>query len=177
MKKVIRGIAGIRLENIGKFEAFELCLDDGQIIELQGDNDFGKSTVLQVVEAAIFGNLEEKTGPNHAAPDGEGTMTVEVNGYTITRMVQTTEKGPKTKSLEVVDHLGNRPYKGSAVQTFLDSVFPKGIPVGEIAGVRSEPSGLFKSADIRPRADLNRLEEVLILTRVFPETGSPPGRG
>ncbi|HOV78866.1 MAG TPA: rod shape-determining protein MreC [Bacillota bacterium] len=65
----------------------------------------------------------------------------------------------------------------TVVTSGLGSVFPKGIPVGEIAGVRSEPSGLFKSADIRPRADLNRLEEVLILTRVFPETGSPPGRG
>jgi len=67
---------------------------------------------------------------------------------------------------------------GQAVVTSgLGSVFPKGIPVGEIAGLRNESSGLFKSADIRPYADLNRLEEVLIVTRVHPESGSPPGGG
>jgi len=58
---------------------------------------------------------------------------------------------------------------GQAVITSgLGSIFPKSIPVGEIAGIRSEPSGLFKSADIRPFADLSRLEEVLIITGVYP---------
>lgn len=63
----------------------------------------------------------------------------------------------------------------TVVTSGFGSIFPKGIPVGQIAGVSSESSGLFKSADIRPYADLNRLEEVLIVTKVFPETGSPPG--
>jgi DNA repair exonuclease SbcCD ATPase subunit len=121
-----RGIAGLRLQNIGKFETFGLELREGEIIEIQGDNDEGKSTIPLCIEAAIFGDLEDKTGPNHAAPDGEGTMTVEVNGYTITRVVTTTDKGPKTKSLEVVDEHGQRPYEGGAVQTFLSNLFPKG---------------------------------------------------
>lgn len=57
---------------------------------------------------------------------------------------------------------------GQAVVTSgIGSIFPKGLPVGEISGVRSESSGLFKSADIKPYADLNRLEEVLIITKVF----------
>lgn len=58
------------------------------------------------------------------------------------------------------------------VTSGLGSVFPKGIPVGEITGLRSEPSGLFKSADIRPFADLNRLEEVLLVTGAAPGVGS-----
>ncbi len=67
---------------------------------------------------------------------------------------------------------------GQAVMTSgLGIVFPKGIPVGEIADIRNESSGLFKSADIHPYTDLNRLEEVLIVTEVFPEADSPPERG
>lgn len=68
--------------------------------------------------------------------------------------------------------------EGQAVVTSgLGSVFPKGIPVGQITSIRNESSGLFKSADIRPSANLNSLEEVLIVTRVLPEAGSPPGGG
>jgi len=68
--------------------------------------------------------------------------------------------------------------EGQAVVTSgLGSVFPKGIPVGQITSIRNESSGLFKSADIRPIANLNSLEEVLIVTRVLPEAGSPPGGG
>ncbi|MFA4885432.1 MAG: rod shape-determining protein MreC [Desulfotomaculaceae bacterium] len=63
---------------------------------------------------------------------------------------------------------------GQAVVTSgLGSIFPKGIPVGEIAGIRNEPSGLFLSAEIRPFANLNNLEEVFIVTFSQPETNSP----
>ncbi|MDD4168819.1 MAG: rod shape-determining protein MreC [Desulfotomaculaceae bacterium] len=56
---------------------------------------------------------------------------------------------------------------GQAVITSgLGSIFPKDIPIGEITDIRSEPSGLFNSADICPYADLSRLEEVLIITSV-----------
>ncbi|OPY55930.1 MAG: Cell shape-determining protein MreC precursor [Pelotomaculum sp. PtaU1.Bin035] len=57
---------------------------------------------------------------------------------------------------------------GQAVVTSgLGSIFPKSIPVGVIAGINSESSGLFKSADILPYANLNQLEEVLIVTEVY----------
>lgn len=57
---------------------------------------------------------------------------------------------------------------GQAVITSgLGSVFPKNIPVGEIVKIESEPSGLFNRADIRPFADLSRLEEVLIVIDVY----------
>lgn len=71
-------------------------------------------------------------------------------------------------------HISNdAPVKeGQAVMTSgLGSIYPKGIPIGEITGVHKESSGLFKSADILPYADLNRLEEVLIVKKVFSETG------
>ena len=60
------------------------------------------------------------------------------------------------------------------VTSGIGSIFPKAIPVGTVLGIKSEPSGLFKSADIQPYAPLDRLEEVLVVTvvnRVYSETG------
>lgn len=48
----------------------------------------------------------------------------------------------------------------------LGSLYPKGIPVGTITSVGREPSGLFNSAMIDPFVDFDRLEEVLVITRV-----------
>lgn len=48
----------------------------------------------------------------------------------------------------------------------LGSLFPKGIPIGEVVGTGREPSGLFLSADVKPFVDFNRLEEVMVITRV-----------
>lgn len=63
------------------------------------------------------------------------------------------------------------------VTSGLGSIFPKGIPVGSIASVSVESAGLFKSADIRLFAGMNQLEEVFIVTRVYPEAGNPPAGG
>ncbi|MDD4335561.1 MAG: rod shape-determining protein MreC [Desulfotomaculaceae bacterium] len=57
------------------------------------------------------------------------------------------------------------------------SLFPKGIPVGRINNVQNEPSGLFLSAEISPFANLNNLEEVIIVTFVQPETPTPSAGG
>lgn len=59
--------------------------------------------------------------------------------------------------------------KGDVVITSgLDRVFPKGIPVGEVAGVKDIPGELFKSIHITPFVDFSKLEEVLILLREDP---------
>lgn len=63
------------------------------------------------------------------------------------------------------------------VTSGLGSIFPKGIPVGSIASVTAESAGLFKSADIRIFAAMNQLEEVFIVTRVYPEAGNPTAGG
>jgi len=43
------------------------------------------------------------------------------------------------------------------------SIYPKNLPIGNIVNIHSEPSGLFNSAEVKPFADLSRLEEVLII--------------
>ena len=61
---------------------------------------------------------------------------------------------------------------GEVVMTSgIGSLFPKEIPIGEVESVYKEPSGLFKTAVVKPYVDFNRLEEVFILTGKvqFPE--------
>lgn len=58
--------------------------------------------------------------------------------------------------------------KGQAIVTSgIGGTFPKGLPVGKIADVSNEPTGLFRTATVVPFADLHRLEEVLIITTIF----------
>lgn len=53
-------------------------------------------------------------------------------------------------------------------------VFPKGLPLGTIVRVLREEDGVGKSAEVRPFADLNQLEEVL-LVRGGEEFAQRPG--
>jgi len=53
---------------------------------------------------------------------------------------------------------------GSAVITSgLGGVFPKGIRIGSLEQAPVSESGLYKSARVRPSADLERLEEVFVI--------------
>ncbi len=45
-----------------------------------------------------------------------------------------------------------------------DQIFPKGLPVGEVSKVSPGPE-LFLNIRVKPMADLNRLEEVLVITQ------------
>ena len=51
----------------------------------------------------------------------------------------------------------------------LDGIFPKGLPVGVVGEVKKDHSGLFWQAEVEPYAELNKLEEVLVLA---PKPGS-----
>ncbi|HEX5033395.1 MAG TPA: rod shape-determining protein MreC, partial [bacterium] len=45
-----------------------------------------------------------------------------------------------------------------------DGVFPRGLPVGVVEKVEKDASGLFWKAEVQPYAELQKLEEVLVLT-------------
>jgi rod shape-determining protein MreC len=53
-----------------------------------------------------------------------------------------------------------------------DGIFPKGLPVGTVTKV-SSGSDLFLSIRVRPAADLSRLEEVLVVTKVDERQAQP----
>jgi rod shape-determining protein MreC len=48
-----------------------------------------------------------------------------------------------------------------------DRIYPKGLPVGTVASIAPDrESGAFLTVKIKPAADLNRLEEVLVVTKM-----------
>ncbi|MGA7685306.1 MAG: rod shape-determining protein MreC [Terriglobales bacterium] len=53
-----------------------------------------------------------------------------------------------------------------------DGIFPKGLPVGTVTKVRTG-SDLFLNIHVRPAADLSRLEEVLVVTKVDEKQAEP----
>jgi rod shape-determining protein MreC len=53
-----------------------------------------------------------------------------------------------------------------------DGIFPKGLPVGTVTGV-SQGSDLFLNIRVRPAADLGRLEEILVVTKVDERQAQP----
>jgi rod shape-determining protein MreC len=48
----------------------------------------------------------------------------------------------------------------------LGEIFPKGIYIGEVVEVIYERRDLYKTAIVKPGADFQRLEEVLVISRV-----------
>jgi rod shape-determining protein MreC len=55
------------------------------------------------------------------------------------------------------------------VTSGLAGVFPRGLPVGSIAAVVREQGAVYQEATVRPAANLNHLEEVLILIDARPD--------
>ncbi len=50
----------------------------------------------------------------------------------------------------------------------LGGVFPKGLPVGSITGVKEGEGKLFKDIDVMPSVDFSKLEEVLVIQTTYP---------
>ena len=70
--------------------------------------------------------------------------------------------------------MNNIPYYSSiekndrVITSGLSSTYPKGIDVGIIERVNTEPSGLLLSAEVKPTVNFDRLEEVLVITNYRP---------
>jgi rod shape-determining protein MreC len=55
------------------------------------------------------------------------------------------------------------------VTSGLDGIFPKGLPIGRVTAIDKRGKGLFQSAEVAPRVDVDSLEEVLVTRgRVVP---------
>jgi rod shape-determining protein MreC len=74
-------------------------------------------------------------------------------------------KGTSTGEVQLSYIMGDETVKpGEALVTSGgDRVFPKGLPIGTVANV-SMGRNLFLNIKVKPAADLNRLEEVLVIT-------------
>jgi rod shape-determining protein MreC len=66
-----------------------------------------------------------------------------------------------------------------------DGVFPRGLPVGSLVGLKRSGQGLYQRSDVRPAVDVTKLEEVLVVTsfdrrpepleQAAASAASPPG--
>lgn len=52
------------------------------------------------------------------------------------------------------------------ISSGLGEIIPKGLRIGYVTEIKVEPNGLMKKAIIKPFADLDRIEEVLVVTGV-----------
>ena len=49
------------------------------------------------------------------------------------------------------------------ISSGMDGVFPKGLPVGQVATIVKREAGIFQEVTITPRVDFERLEEVMVV--------------
>jgi rod shape-determining protein MreC len=59
------------------------------------------------------------------------------------------------------------------VTSGLDGIFPKGLPIGRVVAIDKRGQGLFQSAEVAPRVDFDRLEELLITRGSIVPTAPP----
>ena len=52
------------------------------------------------------------------------------------------------------------------VSSGLGGIFPKGIPIGTVSRVNRKQFGITQEVEVRPSADFNRLEEVMVITHI-----------
>ncbi|HUW63850.1 MAG TPA: rod shape-determining protein MreC [Spirochaetia bacterium] len=91
---------------------------------------------------------------------GVGSMVMETR---VPGIVEGINSGTGDVTLANVPIIQNVQTGQTVITSGTGSLFPQGIPIGTITSVTNEPAGLFKNATVLPFADLNRLEEVIIL--------------
>lgn len=55
------------------------------------------------------------------------------------------------------------------VSSGMDGVFPKGLPIGQVATTVKQEAGIFQDVTVTPYVDFERLEEVLVVPSTQPE--------
>jgi rod shape-determining protein MreC len=62
----------------------------------------------------------------------------------------------------------------SLVTSGTDGVFPAGLPVGKVAGLKRVGQGLYQRAEVAPAVDVTKVDEVLVLDTERPEAVAAP---
>ena len=60
----------------------------------------------------------------------------------------------------------------TVVSSGMDTVFPKGLPIGQVAEIIKYEAGIFQDVTVTPSVDFERLEEVLIIAPPLPANPS-----
>ncbi len=81
----------------------------------------------------------------------------------------TAEGGARLKYIPLLStvRVGDR-----VVTSGLTGGFPRGLMIGTVTSVEKEEGALFQSAEILPEVDVSKLEEVLVITAPYGDTGA-----
>ncbi|MBI5810629.1 MAG: rod shape-determining protein MreC, partial [Deltaproteobacteria bacterium] len=72
--------------------------------------------------------------------------------------------GSEGMTLKYVRQLDDAQVGDQIITSGLSGIFPKGLQVGEITRIEKGKDNFFKYIEVRPAADIQRLEEVLVVT-------------
>lgn len=136
----------------------------------RGESDGVKKGMAAVTYEGIVGQVTRTTG--RAADillvtDSESRVGVRIQRSRARGTAVGKGSGPTLRLENVLrtEEIGD----GDAVVTSgADGVFPPGLVVGKVVGLKRKPTGLFFEAEILPAVNLARFEEVLVLPGVTP---------
>lgn len=104
------------------------------------------------------------------------TPVVTSSGNGVTGLIQTAVGNPNDLRLEFISahsklQKGDRVVTAGSTSSKLESLFPPGIPIGQITTVDDTEVSQYQRVHMRPFADLRRLDFVQILTHRFGGSG------
>jgi rod shape-determining protein MreC len=130
----------------------------------RGSEDSVAARMPVTVSEGIVGRVERTS-----AHMSQVLLVTDPNLSVDCRIVRTRDRGVLTGSLDrdcVLRYLNPKSEAKPGDEVFtsgLDSVFPRGLPVGRIESIRPGAQGLFLEAQVTPFADLPDIEEVIII--------------
>ena len=97
-----------------------------------------------------------------------------VGGILTQSRLQGIVKGTQSGDVQMTYIMSDNPVKAGEpiITSGGDRIFPKGLPIGAVREV-SPGKDLFLNIRVKPAADLNRLEEVLVITKIVEKTPDP----
>jgi rod shape-determining protein MreC len=154
--------------------------------------DKGTSDGVEVDQPVIsagglVGKITSATGGTSEVrliTDGQSGVSAQVFPLGVSGVIRPEVGDPDDLLLENVES-GRRVTEGTQVNTSgfkssrLESLFPRGIPIGRVTKVDFDELETYQRVHVKPFADLRQLDVVQVLTRrgVSPEAASLPGTG
>jgi rod shape-determining protein MreC len=135
---------------------------------INGDGLVGKVTAVSGGTATVTLITDSSSGVSaQIEPDGAlGVVKPSVGDPNDMQLQYIGKHHPVKKGASVVT-------SGSATGTPLQSIYPKGIPIGEVSRVEQGELDLYRKVHIRPWADFRRMDILTVLTgkpRTVPAT-------
>lgn len=115
-------ITYLKAEHIGLHSEFALDAKDMRVVEISGTGESGKTTILNMIAAALTG---KDVASLVTTTENEGWIETNVAGLQIRRTLRQSKGGAKTVSLEVRDAQGE---KVTRPQEYLDRLFGGWVP-------------------------------------------------